>query len=720
MRYLILTVLVLCGLGLGELKAQMPEPVDTSKNDQVLVDFADLFEYIQGQDSTIQKLLGNVELRQDSVFMYCDSAIILNETDVIAMGNVVIQQGDSISVFADSLAYDGEDRIADLFGNVVLLSGESQKLYTDVLRYNLGEKLATYETGALLTNDTTQLTSVRGYYYLQTDDVYFRDSVQVVSPDFELKSDTLKFNTRTQQATFLGPTLITEELSKIYCEGGYYKVRENQALFTDNPQYLKEESGTKATADSIKYDGNIKEVSLMGNARFEESDKLATADVLRYDEVNDISYLEGNAVYIEENQEIRSDTLTYDQRNEVYKTRGRSFVSDPPQLIEADQLDYDQSRGLGIALGNVVWQDTSADLSILCAQADYDEDTDYLKAFGGRKNRPMLITIMDGDSLFLTADTLIAFRPTPGIDSMLQVQPISDTLSLDSLSLDSLISIQPKFENLTTDARATDSVDLVATISDTLTIDSIDIAETGTDTLLVELDSLIALQPANETNDSSRILIAFNDVRILKSNLQAICDSLSYSTVDSLFRLYQDPMIWSDTSQFKSDTVFIQLANDKIDQILLRKNALILNSPDELFFNQIKGKYITAFMEDQDVRRMDVDGSAESIYYSLDEAGAYMGLNKTLCSEMSMFFNDGQVEKIKFYNNPEGEFVPMEEADHQGKNLWKVENRPFVLDDLFKEKKLPSIPPASDAAQPGNAPDKEEKSTPALPPKPRN
>ncbi|MCB0641553.1 MAG: hypothetical protein KDC44_07935 [Phaeodactylibacter sp.] len=344
----IIVLLCFWVVAVANLQAQVQRPkpvgpakVDTSKNDQVLVDFADLFEYIQGRDSTLQKLLGNVELRQDSVFMYCDSAIIINETDVIAMGNVIIQQGDSISVFADSLAYQGKQRIADLFGNVVLLHGKNQKLYTEVLRYDLGEKLATYETGALLTNDTTQLTSRRGYYYLKTDDVYFRDSVQVVSPDFELKSDTLKFNTRRQKATFLGPTLITEEISKIYCEGGYYKVRENEALFSKNPQYLKTETQTKATADSIRYDGDRKEVALMGNARFEEPGKLATADVLRYDEVRDISYLEGHAVYVEDKQEIRADTLTYDQKKEIYTTRGRSFVSDPPQLIEADRLDYD-------------------------------------------------------------------------------------------------------------------------------------------------------------------------------------------------------------------------------------------------------------------------------------------------------------------------------------------------------------------------------------------
>ncbi|MCB0641552.1 MAG: hypothetical protein KDC44_07930, partial [Phaeodactylibacter sp.] len=255
---------------------------------------------------------------------------------------------------------------------------------------------------------------------------------------------------------------------------------------------------------------------------------------------------------------------------------------------------------MGIALGNVIWQDTSADLSILCAQADYDEKTDYLKAFGGQANRPLLITIMDGDSLFLTADTLIAFRP-------LAEAKQTDKVQKDAVLQDTAHQVPVQLDSLPTDSIRLDTVG------------------PGFKQLAGAADST-ATPASTATSDSSRILNAFRDVRILKSNLQAVCDSLSYSTVDSMFRLYKKPIIWSDTSQFNSDTVFIQLANDKIDQILLRSRALIVNSPDELFFNQIRGSNITAYLEESEVRKMDVVGTAQSIYYSLDDTGAYMGV----------------------------------------------------------------------------------------------
>ncbi|MBV6652433.1 MAG: hypothetical protein KI786_01670, partial [Mameliella sp.] len=140
----------------GQEQVDTSTPQDTAKQ-EVEVDHADLFEYIQSGDTVIQKLNGNVELRQDSVYMYCDTARIENQTRVYANGQVIIQQGDSLNVFSDSAVYDGATRIAELYGDVILEKGD-QRLFTDRLTYDLNLKLATYNNGATLTLDSTQLT----------------------------------------------------------------------------------------------------------------------------------------------------------------------------------------------------------------------------------------------------------------------------------------------------------------------------------------------------------------------------------------------------------------------------------------------------------------------------------------------------------------------------------------------------------------------------------
>lgn len=612
-KYLLLlaAVFLLPGILSAQQPIGKPSPKDTIT--RIEVDHADLFEYIQQKGQVIQKLDGHVELRQDSVFMYCDTATIIDNIDVTAKGNVIIQQGDSVSVFADSLIYAGATRQADLFGEVVLVNGQ-QQLFTNRLTYDLNTKVATFFEGATLTNDETQLTSKRGYYYVNEREAFFKDSVVVVDPDFTLRSDTLKFNTETKVVYFLGPTLISSDSSRIYCEGGFYDTENNLAEFTENAQYVKGEQ--KAVADIIKYDGQKKEYTLQGDALFEEGIRLAKADLIRYNEIDDKTYLSGAAEYRDSTRHIRAEEIYYDAKDETYSTRGRSRISDPPQILEADQVDYREEDGLGFALGNVIWQDTSARTTIVCEEARYNRKTGYLQAVGGRGDRPLLISMIDEDSLFMTSDTLLSVR-----------------------------------------------------------VDSID-------------------------SDSNRLLLAYHDVRIFKNDLQAICDSLAYSTVDSLFRLFVEPVIWSDTTQFKADTVHIALKNNKVDRIFLYNNSFIINSPDFFYFNQIKGKDITAFFEENELRRMDVSGNAETVYYARDDAGGYIGVNKTICSDMLLYFGNNQVDKIKFFAEPKGTLHPMKQADHESLKMkgfhWETKLRPMNIEALFehREPRAVASPPA--------------------------
>ena len=173
---------------------------------------------IQENENTIQQLSGKVELRQDSIFMYCDSARIENETLLSAFHNVVIQQGDSLQIFADQLVYDGTTRLAILEGNVVMVNA-GQKLFTDALEYDLNTRIARYFTGATLISDSLQLSSKRGFYLAKEQEVFFRDSVRVVDPRFSLRSDSLKYFIPTKTVGLLGPTLLATDSSKIYCEG---------------------------------------------------------------------------------------------------------------------------------------------------------------------------------------------------------------------------------------------------------------------------------------------------------------------------------------------------------------------------------------------------------------------------------------------------------------------------------------------------------------------
>ncbi len=608
LRILLFFLILLSQLENGYGQVEITTPADTSKNDQITIDHSDMLKQILVEEEEVLKFIGNVALHQDNVFMYCDSATIV-DNDVDATGSVIIQQGDSLTIFSDSLSYQGDDKVAHLFYDVALMK-DSQKLFTDYLIYDLNIKRATYYNWAILTNDTTQLRSKRGYFYVEEDVAYFKDSVTIVDPNFELKTDTLKFNTKTGIATFLAPTLINQSDGKIYCEGGTYDTKNKKAHFEGNAQYVKGEE--EAEADHMYYDGDTEEITLVGNARFNKDETVANADTIIYNEKTNLTYLIGNA-HVEGEQVIDSERIIYNSETESFTTESRSRIVDGAKILDADNIV--SQANIAIASGNVIWTDTIEEVTIKCAHLNFNKETEKIIASG---QRPLLISLMDGDTFYMSSDTLISFH-------------------------------KERF---------------------------------------VETDTLTGTQVFEK--DSSRTMIAYPDVRILKSNLQAISDSVSYSVADSIFEFYKNPIIWSDTSQFTADTMYMLLANDEIDKIFMRDRAMIINSPDEVYFNQIKGKNITAFFLDSELRKMKVIGNAESIYYALDDVKAYVGLNKTVCSEMLMYFSNNSVDDIRFYAQPKANTYPMGQVNHTAKRLegfrWEINKRPNTLEDLLKVK----------------------------------
>lgn len=587
--------------------ADAPKPATTVQQDtqKLKIETAFLVEYFLKGGRTIQKLSGNVRMRQENTLVYCDTAILDQDVAILKKG-VVIEQGDSVKVFADSAFYNANTKISDLFGDVVLVNGR-QELFTSRLRYDLGNKIATYHTGATLTNGKSQLTSTHGYYFVNQKEIFFKGDVLVADPDFTMRTDTMAFNTETQVVRFVAPTLISQRNSRIYTEGGFYDIENDFAEFDLNPQYEKE--GQRGRSKKMRYNGTTKEYVLEGEANIEDAKQKAQADIIRYNTQTEQTVLRGNAHFQDSLRDITGAEIRYDSHNKNYQVTGRGRVNDPPNIIEADSLDFNDQLGRGLALGNVAWVDTANEFTILAWRLDYNKQTEYLNAFGssgaaGPAGRPLMKSLIDRDTLYMSADTLTTYKP--------------------------------------------------------------------------------------DSSSDVRLLLAHLDVRIFKSDLQVACDSLSFSSKDSIFwffKLKNLPVIWSDTSQFSGDTIRMSMKNKKLDRIWLRQNSLVINSEDEQLFNQIKGRNTTAFFRDDQVREMLVEGNAQAVYYAVDDDRAYIGVNETQCSEMRLYFGDNKVESIKFYTEPTGKFSPMKKAGKDSKRLdgffWEKTRRPKKVEDLF-------------------------------------
>ena len=185
-RILVLFVLSLSGLCSIDAQDTIVEP------DQLIVKNTDNFRQEIIDDVEVQFFRGNVRLVQDSTFMFCDSAQII-ENEVIAVGEVIIIQNDSITVFSDSLYYNGDTKEADLYYNVVLQNVDKQ-LFTNYLHYNLETKQAEFIDTAILKKETLTLSSLEGNYNMDTKLAYFYKEVVIIDEDFELTADSILYD----------------------------------------------------------------------------------------------------------------------------------------------------------------------------------------------------------------------------------------------------------------------------------------------------------------------------------------------------------------------------------------------------------------------------------------------------------------------------------------------------------------------------------------------
>lgn len=202
--------------------------------DTVVIEHADVLEFVQNDSARIRKLIGNVRLRQDNLIFSCDSAYQFTDKNYVdAFGHVHILQGDTIDLRGDTLHYFGNDKRAYMTGRVNLRD-RKMHLTTDKLNFDLNNNMASYTTGGTLINNGSTLTSGSGVYYTNSKKAYFKHNVKLVNPDYTLLSDTLAYHIESKIARFYGPTRIISKENEIYCEGGWYDTKNEIAEFAVN------------------------------------------------------------------------------------------------------------------------------------------------------------------------------------------------------------------------------------------------------------------------------------------------------------------------------------------------------------------------------------------------------------------------------------------------------------------------------------------------------
>ncbi len=474
----------------------------------------------------IKILTDSVAFFHEGASMYCDSALFNPTKDYFKAFNrieiVKPRERDTVFLYGDSLHYSGITKVARMRGNVIMVQ-DSLTLSTDSLDFNLETNIGYYPNYGITVSGEDTLESKLGFYYADTRELFFKDSVVVKNTRFRLYSDTLRHNTRTKISYIFGPTNIVSDSNYLYCEKGKYN---------------------------------------------HDSDK----------------------AYITKEAFLRNQTKT----------------------MWGDSLFYDRKKSYGEAFRNVVIRDTVENLLLTGDYGKYDEARDIsmmtLNALLTQINAP-------GDSLFMHADTLIAK---------------TDTLKIP------------------------------------------DIDDKGVE---IQRDSLF------------RVIRAYRHVKIFKQDFQAKCDSMTYSFSDSVMRMFYAPVVWSDENQLSADKITVYTENEKVIQVDLDENAFAISQSDSTRYDQVRGKKMIGYLENDELYRVDVLDDGQSLYYVKDSNQLLIGVNIIECKDMSIYLENQKINKIWFYTNPKGTMHPPLSLKDEMKYLpnfkWYDNLRPRKKADVF-------------------------------------
>lgn len=320
-------------------------------------------------DKNAKRIIGNVKLQQEDVFMYCDSVYLYSELNNFkAFGNVHLVKGDSIEVFSDTLYHYGDRKLSKFRGNVKMFD-KNMKLYSDSLNYDMMNNQAYYVSGGRIVDSASTLISKVGRYFTSREIFFFQDSVVVTNDKMVLSTDTLEYHSNNNMAFFRGPTTMVSDTNHVYAEHGWYDLGKEFGHIDKNVRYTNLHQ--TLDCDTLIYHkknmyaeafSNVVMTSLRDSA-------ILTSNYVFYDEANQSAIATDSATLIQISASdttymhadtLRSyvDTLNGDVRN-IFGYYHVQLFGNSVQM-RCDSIAFSFSDSIVRLFGNpVIWSDSS-------------------------------------------------------------------------------------------------------------------------------------------------------------------------------------------------------------------------------------------------------------------------------------------------------------------------------------------------------------------------
>ena len=537
-------------------------------------------------------------------------------------------------------------------------------LLCDTALWNVETKVIDAWGHVSIIQDETVLTSDKLTYLVEQDLAQFRGSVvQLTDKDHNtLRTRHLDYNTKDSVAIFMN--------------GGSMRDKDGQIIESRNGTY-----DSKSKRFVFENDVNM----------FTDSIFVKTKDLLYESELNLATFGAGTNAWKEDNM-LSSEAGWYDRGRELFFFRDNVHVMTPDQEGWCDSLYFYRNTSDVEMLGRAQVTDTTRNIFALAGKITYQDTLSKVTL----TRKPAVITQTeekDGsvDTVYLGAEKLVYFSQRYcDIDSLAVVEAQT---RLSSLNIDPVGEFRKKAAEEAAKAAAEDAKNdpnylaqqnakaAKAKTSGKKSEPRADEPRSELDTIAVADTTEAVVEVEQPDTTKIGFLEALRNVRIYKKNMQVVCDSLVYSDLDSLARLFKEPLIWQEkTRQYTADSISVVISNGVMDKANLMSNAFIAIMEDSTHFNQIKSTEMMAYFDNKGgLKRFDALGGSSALFY-IEENEALATVNKTDSKMMSAIFKDGELQRIYYYEAPKNDGYPVVQLSEEEKKLkgfnWQPEKRP--------------------------------------------
>lgn len=697
----------------------------------------DELQQVEEYGQSYRKALGHARFEHNSTLLICDTALWnVNQNVINAFGNVQIIQNNTV-LSSESLDYLIDQNLAQFRGALVQLRDkDGNTLRTTDLDYNTKDSVAVFRNGgALRDKDGQIIESDDGHYYSKLKTFSFTNNVNMYTDSIFVKTDDLDYNTGTNVATFGTGTNAWRDNNMLSSQAGFYERTLEKFTFFRNVHILTENQ--EAWADTLVYYRVPNNVEMFGHVELLDTTRnvAAVAGYVQYidslsfikltrepaviaiseqGEKRDTAYIGADTLILRSIpkcdvdsseisnsasrlKEINVDPVT-EYRRKAYEAakaaaeeaRKKREEEDPNAAGASDRGASAVKPGgkpTGKPAGKATGTATGKTAGTTAGKTGDNSGGKAISKSGKLSGDAMIGDPVTKGRQGLPApwDDVIEYAPPRfQLPDTLKTSPDTVRVPSDSLAAKTLSAVTEPV-SVTEPAEVTNpqSPDSLTVPTDSLTVPTDSLTVPG-DSLHVPADSL-SLAPKDSTKIS--FIYGIRNVKVFRNDMQVACDSLAYTDLDSLIRLYENPIVWNEIKrQYSADSITVIVKNQSIDRASLMSNAFIIVQEDTLSYDQIRGTEMMAYFDSTGaLRRFDSMGGASGVFY-IEENGSLATVNKFESKMLTATLKDGNIQDLNYFDAVKTDAYPVVQMKKDEKILkgfdWQPDKRPKGPEDI--------------------------------------